>query len=155
MIKKIDLVNQALSLSGLVSSSNQATPEMVSKGLTALELSMLSLEGKTYVEYIPDENPISPNGNADSGVKPSEAADVYKYISLYICESLAAPFTGDLRMISRRAYRKLLDNTPKESAQGENIPKGQGNMYYGGWGWCSPYLKGDDDGSAAKTEPTE
>lgn len=144
MIKKIDLVNQALSLSGLVSSSNQATPEMTSKGLTALELSMLSLEGKTFVEYLPDENTMSPNANADSGVKPSEVSDVCKYISMYICESLAAPFTGDLRIMSRRAYRKLLDTVPKEKKQAENVPAGQGNMLCG-WGYSRPYLTTERD----------
>ena len=148
MITKNDLVVQALDLAGLASSSNPASPEMVKKGLISLELLMSSLDGKTFIEYIADDNTFNPSGASDSGVKPNEASDVVKYITVNICESLAAPFTDTLKQMSRRAYRKLLISDPKESVQGENIPKGQG---YGGWGWCSPYLSDKD----ADTNTTE
>lgn len=152
MITKNDLVVQALDLAGLSSSANPASPEMVKKGLVSLELLMTSLEGKTYVEYLADDSTFNPSGACDSGVKPNEASDVVKYIAVNICESLAVPFTDTLKQMSRRAYRKLLDNTPKESVQGENIPAGQGNLQGGGWGWCSPYLKGDDDEDTTTTK---
>lgn len=151
MIQKNDVVVQALDLAGLASSANPASPEMIQKGLVSLELLMSGLDGKTFVEFNSADDLFRPDGAADSGLKPNEVSDVVKYISINICESLAVPFTDTLKQMSRRAYRKLLDNTPKESVQGENTPAGQGNLRNGGWGWCSPYLKGDDDENTTTT----
>ena len=151
-ITKIDLVNQALSIAGLTGEDNTAQPNMISKGLVSLELSMVGMEGKTFVEYNADENPMHPDGNADSGVKPNEAYDVSKYVSVAICESLAAPFTMDLRQMSRRAYRKLLNTIPAQKSQAPNVPAGQGNLRHGNWGWVSPYLQDSEDENNTTTE---
>lgn len=151
-IKKIDLVNQALSLAGLVSSSNQATSEMTEKGLISLELLMSGLSGKTHINFIPDADTFNPNGNTESGVNPSDASNVVSYIAVNICESLAAPFTNDLKQMSRRAYRKLLTDVPVEKAQAANVPAGQGNIRCG-WGYVSPFLyHGDSNENQTTTE---
>ena len=81
-ITKIDLVNQALSIAGLTGEDNTAQPNMISKGLVSLELSMIGMEGKTFVEYNADENPMHPDGNADSGVKPNEAYSKISFVLL-------------------------------------------------------------------------
>ena len=145
MIKKIDLANEALNICGLVSSSNQATAEMTQKALKALERSMLNLESSgVYVGYKAADNMFNPDGNADSGIADTLVDHVIKYITLDICEALAAPFTGEMKQQSRRSYRKLLSVSPISRTQTNNVPAGAGNQRYG-YGWRNNYMPPEQD----------
>ena len=145
MIRKIDLANEALEIAGLTSSSNSATPEMTQKALKALERSMLNLESSgVYIGYKAAENMFKVDGNADSGLADTVVDHVIKYIAIDICESLAAPFTGELKQQARRSYRKLLSVSPINRTQTNNVPSGAGNQRYG-YGWRNNYMTPEKD----------
>lgn len=144
MIKKIDLANEALNICGLVSSSNQATAEMTQKALKALERSMLNLESSgVYVGYKAADNMFNPDGNADSGIADTLVDHIIKYISVDICEALAAPFTGEMKQQAKRAYRKMLSLKPLERAVNPVMPSGQGNQR-GCYSCGDKYLSNED-----------
>jgi len=145
MIRKIDLANESLDIAGLVSTSNPATPEMTQTALKALERSMLNLESSgVYVGYKAADNMFQVDGNADSGLPDNLVDYVIKYIAVDVCEALAAPFTGELKQQSRRAYRMLLNRTPPNRTQTTNVPNGAGNQRYG-YGFCNNYMPPEQD----------
>lgn len=144
MIKKIDLANEALSVTGLVSSSNPATAEMTATALKALERSMLKLG---LDNYIPSESITSPNPNEDSGVTPQQFDDVIKYISLDICEALAAPFTGEMKTQQYLAKRRLTKILIPSINQRENMPNGAGSRRYNNDCYFMPVIEDSEDGS--------
>lgn len=129
MIRKIDIANEALEIAGLVSSSNQAAPEMTSKAVKAVERAMVNLESRGAVTgYINSPSILEVDQNADSGLNPALLDYVIKYVAVDVCEALAAPFTGEIKQQSRRAYRKLLNAPVPQKAVNDFTPSGQGNQ---------------------------
>lgn len=128
-IKKIDIANEALYITGLVSASNPATPEMTSAALKAMERAILGLERDgVYLSYNKSENMFRPDGNQDSGLSDSVVDDVIKYISIDICEALAAPFTGEMKIQKSQARRDLMPTNVLPIKRVDNIPSGAGNQ---------------------------
>lgn len=143
MIRKIDLANEALNICGLVSSSNQATPEMTNTALKAIERAMARISESSDNGYILSDNLLNPDANADSGIYPSLVDAVIKFVSVDVCEALAAPFTGEIKQQSIRAYRELLNLPPPTKAQRENMPSGAGNQR-GCFGYPDNYFTAPD-----------
>ena len=144
-IRKIDLANESLVIAGLISSANMATPEMTEKALKSLERLMLNLESSgVYVGYNAAENMFNIDGNQDSGIADTLVDHIIKYIAVDVCESLAAPFTGELKQQSRRSYRKLLSVTPPSRTQTNNVPSGAGNQRYN-YGVYNRYMPPESD----------
>lgn len=140
MIRKIDLANEALEICGLVSSSNQATPEMTKKALKAIERSIINLEREgVYIGYKKSENMFNPDPNQDSGISDALVDDVIKYVSIDICEALAAPFTSMLQVMQERAADSLMPVEVLPIKRPSNVPSGAGNQR-GAYRECDNYL---------------
>ena len=141
MITKLELANEALELAGLVSASNPATPEMQNKAVKALERSVLSLaRDGVYIGYNKSVDIFSPDYNQDSGISDVLIDDIIKYISVDICEALAAPFTAELKQMSHKARQNLLPLTMPSIPQRQNMPAGAGNRRGSSYGYRDEYL---------------
>ena len=145
MITKLELANEALELAGLVSASNPATPEMQNKAVKALERSVLSLgRDGVYLGYNKSVDMFSPDYSQDSGISDVFVDDVIKYISVDICEALAAPFTAELKQMQNKARQNLMPLTVPSIAQRHNMPAGAGNRRGLTFGYNDKFLSDKD-----------
>ena len=130
MIKQ-DIVTQSLVQCGLSSMSNPASNEMIKNGLQILERKMSALSSTVDVGYIFSADISDPGPTEESGINANLIDSVISYITIPICESLAAPYTPETKQASMMAYKSLLARAliPNKTLP-VNMPSGAGNRRY-------------------------